>query len=290
MDRPANGSGIGQPVRRREDLRLVRGAGRFTADENLPGQAYAVMLRSPHAHARIRAISTDQAKNMPGVRAVLTGADCLADGLKPIPHRPWSPHPAEIPLPNSDGSPAFTPPHYPLPADKARFAGEAVVMVVAESVHAAKDGAERVEIDYEVLPAVVETAAAARQDAPKVHDGTGWGARSNVAFDAEIGNAAATAAAFARAAHITRFETWVRRITGVPMEPRAALAAFDQSTGRFTVYDGNGGAVRLNHDLAAILGVPAEKVLIEAVGDSQPVYYESMPQGEAGNRRAEIFL
>ena len=258
MDRPANGSGIGQPVRRREDLRLVRGAGRYTADENLPGQAYAVMLRSPHAHARIRAIATDNAKRMPGVLAVLTGTDCLADGLKPIPHKPWSPHPAEIPLPNSDGSPAFTPPHYPLPDDKARFAGEAVAMVVAETVHAAKDGAEQVEIDYEVLPAVVGTTAAARQDAPKVHDG----ARSNVAFDAEIGDAAATAAAFARAAHITRFETWVRRITGVPMEPRAALAAFDQATGRFTVYAGNGGAVRLKQDLATILGVPPEQVRV----------------------------
>jgi carbon-monoxide dehydrogenase large subunit len=262
MDRPANGSGIGQPVRRREDLRLVRGAGRFTADENLPGQAYAVMLRSPHAHARIRAIATDNAKSVPGVLAVLTGADCRADGLNPIPHKPWSPHPAEIPLPNSDGSPAFIPPHHPLPADKARFAGEAVAMVVAETVYAAKDGAERIEIDYEVLPAVVETTAAARQDAPKVHEGTGAGARSNVAFDAEIGDAAATAAAFARAAHVTRFETWVRRITGVPMEPRAALAAFDPATGRFTVYAGNGGAVRLKHDLATILGVPAEKVRV----------------------------
>src|SRR5271168_2247064 len=94
----ASGSGIGQPVRRREDLRLVRGAGRYTADENLPGQVYAVMLRSPHAHARIRAIATGNAKSVTGVLAVLTGADCLADGLNPIPHRPWSPHPAEIAL------------------------------------------------------------------------------------------------------------------------------------------------------------------------------------------------
>ena len=258
MDQPANGSGIGQPVRRREDLRLVRGGGRYTADENLPGQVYAAMLRSPHAHARIRAIDTTAAKATPGVLAVLTGADFLADGLKPIPHKPWSPHPAETTLSNKSGEPPFEPPHFPLPADKARFVGEAVAMVVAETVYAAKNGAEAVAIDYGVLPAVVETAAAARQDAPIVHEGI----RSNVCFDSELGDAAATEAAFARAAHVTRFETWVQRVTGVPMEPRGALADYDAATGRFTVYAGNGGAVRLKHDLATILCVPPEQVRV----------------------------
>ena len=264
MDQSATGSGIGQPVRRREDLRLVRGAGRYTADENLPDQVYAVMLRSPHAHARIRGIATGKAKAMPGVLAVLTGADVLADGLKPIPHKPWSPHPAETQLRNKGGVPPFEAPHYPLPADKARFVGEAVVMVVAETVHAAKDGAEAVEIDYEALPAVVETAAAARQDAPIIHEP----ARTNVCFDSELGDAAATHAAFARAAHVTRFETWVQRVTGVPMEPRAALAAYDRDTGRYTLYAGNGGAVRLKNDLATMLGVAPEKVhvLMQDVG------------------------
>ncbi|MGC2591960.1 MAG: xanthine dehydrogenase family protein molybdopterin-binding subunit [Xanthobacteraceae bacterium] len=258
MDQPANGSGIGQPVRRREDLRLVRGGGRYTADENLPGQVYAAMLRSPHAHARIRAIDTAAAKATPGVLAVLTGADFLADGLKPIPHKPWSPHPAEATLSNKSGEPPFEPPHFPLPADKARFVGEAVAMVVAETVYAAKNGAEAVAIDYGVLPAVVETAAAARQDAPIVHEGI----RSNVCFDSELGDAAATEAAFARAAHVTRIETWVQRVTGVPMEPRGALADYDAATGRFTVYAGNGGAVRLKHDLATILCVPPEQVRV----------------------------
>jgi aerobic carbon-monoxide dehydrogenase large subunit len=267
MHQPAhssgNGSGIGQPVRRREDLRLVRGGGRYTADENLHGQLHAVMVRSPHAHARIRAIAKDNALAIPGVRAVLTGADCLADGLKPIPHKPWSPHPAETPLQNRGGVPPFEAPHYPLPADKTRFAGEAVAMVIGESLPAAKDGAERVEIDYEVLPAVVATAAAARQDAPLVHERPqSDGARSNVCFDAEIGDAAATAAAFGRAAHVTRFETWVQRVTGVPMEPRAALAEFDAATGRVTLYAGNGGAVRLKNDLAAILDMPPEQVRV----------------------------
>ena len=137
-------------------------------------------------------------------------------------------------------------------------------MVVAETVHAAKDGAERVEIDYDVLPAVAVTADAARQDAPIVHEP----ARTNVCFDAELGDRAATEAAFARAAHVTRFETWVQRVTGVPMEPRAALAAFDAATGRFTVYAGNGGAVRLKNDLATVLTVPPEqvRVLMQDVG------------------------
>jgi carbon-monoxide dehydrogenase large subunit len=259
----ANGSGIGQPVRRREDLRLVRGGGRYTADENLPGQVYAVMLRSPHAHARIRAIATANAKAAPGVLAVLTGADVLADELKPIPHKPWSPHPAEAQLRNKGGAPPFEAPHFPLPADKARFVGEAVAMVVAQTVHAAKDAAELIEVDYDVLPAVVETVAAARQDAPQVHSAT-----TNVCFDSELGDAVATAGAFARAAHVTRFETWVQRVTGVPMEPRAVLAEYDAATGRFTVYAGNGGAVRLKNDLATMLGVPTEqvRVLMQDVG------------------------
>ena len=258
----ASGSGIGQPVRRREDLRLVRGGGRYTADENLPGQAYAVMVRSPHAHARIRGIVKDKALAVPGVLAVLTGADCLADGLKPIPHKPWSPHPAETKLRNSGGAPPFGAPHYLLPTDKARFVGEAVAMVVAETLASAKDAAERLDIDYEVLPAVVETQSAARQDAPHIHDDPRSGARSNVCFDSELGNEAAMAAAFARAAHVTRFETWVQRVTGVPMEPRAALAAFEPASGRVTLYAGNGGAVRLKSDLATILDLPPEKIRV----------------------------
>jgi aerobic carbon-monoxide dehydrogenase large subunit len=256
MTAPPTHSGIGAPVPRREDLRLVRGAGRYTADENLPGQVYAVMVRSPHAHARLRSVAKDEALAVPGVLAVLTGADFLADGLHPIPHKPWSAHPAEIKLRNSDGGEPFTAAHYPLPADKAHFVGEAVAMVVAETLYAAKDGAEKVEIDYAILPAIVETVAAARQDAPRLHEA----AASNVCFDAELGDAAATAAAFKHAAHVTRFETWVQRVTGVPMEPRAALAAYDTATGRITLYAGNGGAVRLKDDLATILGVPSDKV------------------------------
>jgi carbon-monoxide dehydrogenase large subunit len=222
---------IGQPVRRREDMRLVTGNGSYADDVNLPGQAYAAMVRSPHAHARIRAIDTEAAMAAPGVLAVLTGRDLIADGLKPIPHKVWSQHPAEIAIEGRDGFTTFTAPHYPLPPDKVRFVGEAVAMVVARSVAAAKDGAELVEIDYDVLLAVTDTREAANPDAPRLFDE----AASNVVVDGELGDAAGTAAAFARAAHVVKFDTWVQRITGVPMEPRAAVAAFDPDTGRTTL-------------------------------------------------------
>jgi carbon-monoxide dehydrogenase large subunit len=264
MGRAASGSGIGQPVRRKEDLRLVRGQGRYTADENLPGQAYAVMVRSPHPHARIKSIKTESAMASPGVIAVLTGRDFIADGLKPIPHKPWSQHPAEMPLANTDGSDAFTSPHYPLPNDKVRFVGEPVAMVIANTVFAAKAGAERVEVEYEPLPSVTGTVAAARPDAPRLHAE----ALSNTCVDAQVGDAAATAAAFAHATHIVRFETLVQRVTGVPMEPRAVLAVYDPVADRYTVHAGNGGAVRLKHDLATMLDVPAQsvRVLMQDVG------------------------
>src|SRR5215212_5415139 len=124
MTEPATSARIGQPVQRKEDLRLVTGAGCFSDDVNLPGQAYAVMLRSPHGHARQGAIDTTNALAAPGVIAVLTGRDMLADGIKPIPHRPFSPHPADIPLENTDGSAMFTAPHYALATDRVRHVGE----------------------------------------------------------------------------------------------------------------------------------------------------------------------
>ena len=222
------GTGIGQPVRRKEDLRLVTGKGSYTDDVNLPGQAYAVFVRSPHAHARVRAIDIAPAMTVPGVLAVLTGRDLVADGLQPIPHKVWSQHPAELTLRERDGFKTFTAPHYPLPPDKVRFVGEAVAIVVAASVPAAKDGAERVEIDYEVLPAVTDTVEAARPDAPRLFDE----AASNVVVDGELGEAAATAAAFARAAHVVKFDTWIQRVTGVPMEPRPAVRASRRASAR----------------------------------------------------------
>ena len=264
MAQPAQSSRIGEPVRRREDLRLITGAGRFSDDVNFPGQAYAAMLRSPHAHARIRAIDSRKARAVPGVIAVLTGADLLSDGLKPIPYNPFTLHPADIRMSNSDGSPAFVPPCYSMATDRARYVGEIVAVVVAQTTNIAKDAAELVEVDYEVLPAVTRTAAAAQPGAPRLWDE----APSNVCLDADVGNRDATAAAFARAAHVARIETWIKRVTGVPMEPRAAVGEYDAATRRYTLHAGSGGAVRLKTDLAKILDVPAKsvRVLMDDVG------------------------
>ena len=143
---------IGQPLRRKEDLRLLIGGGRFSDDVSLPGQAYAVMVRSPHAHARIRAIDTAKARAMPGVLAVLTAADAAADGIKPIPHTPIPMKPpADIELRNRDGSAHGYAPHPVLAPDRVRHVGEQVAMVVAETVAAARDAAEHVAVDYEPL-------------------------------------------------------------------------------------------------------------------------------------------
>src|SRR5258708_13453547 len=148
-----------------------------------------------------------------------------------------------------DGCKTFTAPHYALPADKVRFVGEAVGMVVATTVAAAKDGAELVEIDYEALPAVTDTLEAARPEAARLFDEAG----SNVVVDGELGDHAATEAAFARAAHVVRFDTWIQRLTGVPMDPRAAVRQFGPESRRYTLYAGNGGACPPTHDLPTIL-------------------------------------
>lgn len=254
-ERPA-GSGIGQPVRRREDLRLLTGRGRYSDDINVPGQAYAVMVRSPYAHAHIRSIDVAAACAAPGVFAVLTGRDMQGDGLRPIPHSVRTGHPADIALDNTDGSPPFIPPHYPMATDEVRHVGDSVAMVVATSKSAAVDAAELVAVDYLELPAVVESSDAVAVDAPLT-----WSdAASNLCLDATVGDAGATNAAFAAAPHVVRLETRVQRIAGVTMEPRAAIGEYDTGTGRYTLHAGAGGAVRPRHDMAVVLGVADEDV------------------------------
>ncbi|HEU5193959.1 MAG TPA: xanthine dehydrogenase family protein molybdopterin-binding subunit, partial [Methylomirabilota bacterium] len=139
---------IGQPLLRKEDERLVTGRGCYGDDVNLPGQAYAAFVRSPHAHARIRAIDTRETLKASGVIAVLTGADAVRDGLKPIPHKPVPTNPHEVPLKSPDGSDFYVASHAALPADRVRYVGEPVAMVVAETAAAARDGAERVAVDW----------------------------------------------------------------------------------------------------------------------------------------------
>src|SRR5881628_3618958 len=252
--------GFGKPVLRQEDPRLLAGRGCYSDDFNLPRQAYACMVRSPHAHARIRRIEADGALQTAGVIAVFTGEDATADGLRPIPHRPVPANPHEVPLKSRDGSPFFIAPHPPLPADRARFVGEAVAMVIAETPAAARDGAERVVVDWDPLPAVTASADATASDAPIVWEE----AASNLCVDSEAGDAAAADAAFRRADYVVRLETRVNRVTGVPMEPRAALAVWDEATGRHTLYAGSGGVQRIRSDLAGVLGVPESAVRVVA--------------------------
>jgi carbon-monoxide dehydrogenase large subunit len=262
MHGPATSARIGQPVRRKEDLRFVTGKGCYTDDLNIEGQAYAVMVRSPHAHAVIRSIACREALAVPGVLAVLTGADFIADGLNPVPNKTFSLHPAEIPLVNVDGTPAFNIPDYPLPADKTRFVGEPLAMVIAESIAAAKDGADLVAIDYEPLPCVTFTVDAAELDAPRVRDENA----SNVCIDARVGEAAPTEAAFRKAAHVAKVKTWIPRVTGSPMEPRAAIGEHDSANDRYTVYTCSGSTLRLRRDLSIVLNVPESHVRL-VIGD-----------------------
>jgi carbon-monoxide dehydrogenase large subunit len=249
-----NDTGIGAPVRRREDQRLLTGRGRYSDDLNLPGQAYAVMVRSPHAHAAIRGIDTVAARAAPGVLAVLTGADLHTDNLHPIPHAVWSGHPAELFLPNTDGTDAVIPGHFCLATDEVRHVGEMVAMVVGESLAAARDAAELVAPDYVPLPSVTHASYAAAAGAPPARDDI----TSNICLDSLVGDGAATDAAFAAARHVVRFSTWVQRVCGVPMEPRAAIGTY--ADGRYTLHAGAGGAVRPRNDLAAVLGVPPAQV------------------------------
>jgi carbon-monoxide dehydrogenase large subunit len=259
-------TGIGQPVRRKEDLRLVTGGGRYSDDLDLPRQARAFVLRSVHAHARIGAIETSRAKAHKGVLAVLTGRDLLADGVKPIPPDASTTMPVEaqrrlpdVVLVHRFG--AFTPtPYYPLAIDKVRYVGEAVVLVVAETLAIAKDAAELVEIDYEPLPAVIDSRAALAKDAPLIWEEGG----SNVFLDAEMGDAAATERAFADAAHEVKFESFIQRVTGVPMEARSAMGNYEPQSGRYFLHAGSGGVVRQKGELAGILGVKPEQVRVVA--------------------------
>ena len=257
-------TGIGQPVRRKEDTRLLTGGGCFSDDVDLPRQARAFVLRSVHAHERIRAIDTADARAVKGVLAVLTGDDFRADGLKPIPQDASIVLPIEaqrklpdVVLVNRNG-PLPPTPYYPLAVDKVRYVGEAVALVVAETLAIAKDAAERVNIDYEALPSVTNTARVSSRGAPSLWDGI----ESNIFLDAEVGDAAATERAFAEAAHVVRLETWVQRVTGVPMEARTAVGNYDKQSGRYFLHAGSGGVVRQKNECAAILCVPTEKVQV----------------------------
>ena len=262
----AASNSIGQPVPRKEDRRLLTGQGRFSDDVDMPAQAHAFMLRSPHAHARIGKVDTARAKAAPGVLAVLTGADALADGLGPMPRDhmakapPGAPPYPEPPLVNRDGGAIPDTILSVLPHDVVRFAGQAVAMIVAETLSAAKDAAELIEIDYAPLPVVIGTAEAAAVGAPRIYPDLA----SNICMDCELGDAAGTTAALAQAAHVVRLDTLVHRVTGVPMEARSCVGRFEAEGSRYILHAGSGGIVRQKREIADILRVPFDSVRITA--------------------------
>jgi aerobic carbon-monoxide dehydrogenase large subunit len=215
--------GIGQAVQREEDPRLLRGLGEFVADVSRPRMAYGYVLRSPHAHARIRGIDTRAAQQMPGVLAVYTSADLKADGIGTLKVR--------MPRKRPDGTPIFTSPHPGLAREETHFAGDQVAYVVAESLAEAKDAAERIEVDYAPLPSVVLTTDAVKPGAPAV-----WAnCPDNISNIFEVGDKAAVDAAFAKAHHVTRQHFVISRIMHNAIEPRGIVAEYDQRFGRFTL-------------------------------------------------------
>jgi aerobic carbon-monoxide dehydrogenase large subunit len=249
---------IGRPLPRKEDLRLLPGKGQFTDDFQLPRQAFAVMVRSPHPHARIRAVALDKARAMPGVLGAYSGEDCRADGLKPIPHEAVPSTKYDMKLTAPDGGKIFLGPHWLLAFDKARYVGEAVAMVVAETLAQALDAAEVVEVDYEPLPFTLDVKAAIAKGAPVIWEEI----PDNAPVDTQFGDDAATNTAFANADHVVEMEFHVARVTAAALEPRSALGEYDEQTGRYTLRAPTGGAVRQKREMAAALDVAPERVRV----------------------------
>jgi carbon-monoxide dehydrogenase large subunit len=245
--------GIGQAVPRFEDPRLVRGGGRYVDDIVLPGMAFGYVLRSPHAHARIRAIDAETARAAPGVLAVLTGADWVASG--------WGDLPVPGGMKRRDGSAMYRPRYPALVSDRVRWVGDYVAFVVAETYLQAVDAAELIEVDYEALPAVISIAEAAAPDAPLVWDDC----PGNVCFVHRDGDAAATDAAFAGAAHVVRGHFVVNRVTAVTMEPRGSIGDYNTADGRYTIYTTLQRAHPFRAELAHnVLKVPESRVRVVA--------------------------
>jgi carbon-monoxide dehydrogenase large subunit len=250
-----NRFGSGKSIARVEDDALLRGKGRFSDNVPEPGQLYACFVRSPHPHASIARIDVAAAAAMPGVAAVLTGADLVRAGVKPIPN--------SGDFKRADGGPTITPPHHALAVDTVRFVGEAVVAVIAATPLQARDGAERVDVDYAPLAAVVDTVAAAASDAPKVV----VDAPDNIACEIRHGDPAAVAAAFARAAHVVALEIVNQRVAACPLEPRSTVATFDATSGRLTLRASCQTPTGLRDELCeAVLGIPKDRVRV-VVGD-----------------------
>jgi len=247
---------------------MLTGRGRYVADWNLPGQAYGHFLRSDRAHAEIVSMDTSAARAMPGVVAVLTGADVLAAGHKPMP--------AAAPMKGRGGAEQRVPPRYALTADRVRYVGEPIALVVAETAAQAQDAAEAIAVEYRELTAVVRAADALAPGAPQLHDSV----PGNLVLDFVGGDEAAVKAAFARAAKVVRLTAYHTRVVGNPMEPRAALATYEVDADRYLLHATTQGAGPMRLQLARMLDVPEEKIRIvaEEVGGGFGVRFNAYPE------------
>ena len=259
---------VGQPVPRTEDPVLVQGRGRYADDINLTGQAYAAIVRSRHAHGLIKGIDAAAARGVPGVLAIVTAAELQAAGYGPLKCLP--------PLKNRDGTAMHKPPRPALAVDKVRFVGDPVACVIAETALQAKDAAEAVALEIEPLPAVSLASEAVKAGAPLVFDEV----PGNVALDYLYGDPEKVKAAFAAAAHVTRLALRNNRLVVNAMEPRAAVAAYDPASGRFTFHVGSQGVFGLRAQLAEILNVPPGnlRVLTGNVGGSFGMKAQAYPE------------
>jgi aerobic carbon-monoxide dehydrogenase large subunit len=242
-------TGIGARVLRKEDHRFITGKGNYTDDINRPGQTYAFFLRSPHAHATIKKIDTKAALKMPGVVGILTGDDIAADKVGGL-ICGWMIH-------NKDGSPMKAGAHPALAQGKVRYVGDHVAVIIAETLSQAKDAAEKVVVDYGVLPAVVDLANATAKGTPALHDVSA----DNVVFDWHLGDKAATEAAFKKAKHITKIDLVNNRLVPNAMEPRAAIGDYDTGEEAFTLYTTSQNPHVARLILSAFIGIAPEHKL-----------------------------
>ncbi len=257
--------GLAQSIRRVEDPRLLLGRGRYTDDILLPGMLHGIVLRSPHAAAKIIRIDTKAAASVEGVKAIYTGADFRADSIGPMP--------CAAPVQNRDGSNMVDPPHPALVEDAVRYVGDPVAFVVAGTPAAARDAAELITVDYDVQPSITDLAAAMESGAPLV-----WPeAANNIVFDWVLGDKAATDALFASAAHVTRLTVVNNRVIVASMEGRASIADYDAATGRWVLYANTQGGWLI-------------KNLIGAVFETEPANFRVITPDVGGGFGMKAFL
>ncbi|MDR6890468.1 MULTISPECIES: xanthine dehydrogenase family protein molybdopterin-binding subunit [Variovorax] len=246
--------GSGQAVRRLEDESLLAGAGRYTDDVTLPGQAHLVFVRSPYPHARIVSVDTAAAAAMPGVLRVITGAEMAEAGVQPMP--------GAAGFKRADGGDCASPPRRAMAHERVRFVGEAVAAVVAETVQQARDAAEAVVVDYDELPMVVDLASATANDAPQLCDE----ATGNIAAEMKHGSSDAATAAFAKASHVVALDVVNQRVVALTIEPRSVLAAYDGESDRLTIRMSTQMPSGVRDSVCAAIGIAKEKVRV-VVGD-----------------------